>query len=242
MRTRHAVFPGLTIARLFQIESGPLHEEITNNIINLGWRAPRSVAPAGQPCARPQGDRPLQAGDARVPRPAARRPAGGRDLRVHRGDRKAVSLAGDRRVDGRATKDAPALYRWSNWIQRQFDPVSLTTEREEIERAVSEFYAYEDALIAARRQTLGQDLISELIRPNKRATGCHTTSPKPDSEHPCRRCRHQSEPTRSRRQAARRTSRPVTAALPTQGSGACRGRGGASLRAGNAVHGAHHRR
>src|SRR5205823_3767253 len=45
-----------------------------------------------------------------------------------------------------------------------FDPVSLTTEREEIERAVTEFYGYEEELIAARRQTLQEDLISDLIR------------------------------------------------------------------------------
>ena len=31
---------------------------------------------------------------------------------------------------GAPLEDAPALYRWSNWIQRQFDPLSLTTERE----------------------------------------------------------------------------------------------------------------
>jgi cytochrome P450 len=38
------------------------------------------------------------------------------------------------------------------------------TERELIEQAVQEFYAYEDELIAARRATPGDDLISELIQ------------------------------------------------------------------------------
>jgi cytochrome P450 len=68
------------------------------------------------------------------------------------------------KVMGAPLQDGPALYRWSNWIQRQFDPVSLTTEREAIEQAVNEFYAYEDKLIAARRRTLEDDLISDLIR------------------------------------------------------------------------------
>src|ERR1700746_564543 len=35
LRTKDAVFPGLTIAELFQIYDGPLHEEIVKNIINI---------------------------------------------------------------------------------------------------------------------------------------------------------------------------------------------------------------
>ena len=36
LRTRAAVFPGLLLAEMFGIESGPLHEQMTRNIINLG--------------------------------------------------------------------------------------------------------------------------------------------------------------------------------------------------------------
>src|SRR2546423_5585693 len=35
LRTKEAVFPGLTIAELFGITDGPLHEEIVRNIINI---------------------------------------------------------------------------------------------------------------------------------------------------------------------------------------------------------------
>src|SRR5436305_4812489 len=35
LRTKHAVFPGLTIGELFGIAEGPLHEEIVKNIINI---------------------------------------------------------------------------------------------------------------------------------------------------------------------------------------------------------------
>src|SRR5947199_7494551 len=35
LRTKDAVFPGLTIAQLFKIDDGPLHEEIVKNIINV---------------------------------------------------------------------------------------------------------------------------------------------------------------------------------------------------------------
>ena len=35
LRTKAAVFPGLTIADLFQVTEGPLREEIVKNIINV---------------------------------------------------------------------------------------------------------------------------------------------------------------------------------------------------------------
>jgi cytochrome P450 len=64
---------------------------------------------------------------------------------------------------GAPLDDAPRLHHWSNWIQRQFDAASLIGEREQIEQAVAEFYAYADELIAARHPAPGDDLISVLI-------------------------------------------------------------------------------
>jgi cytochrome P450 len=66
-------------------------------------------------------------------------------------------------VMGTSLDDAPRLHHWSNWIQRQFDAQSLIAERPLIEQAVAEFYDYEDELIARRRDSLGEDLISALI-------------------------------------------------------------------------------
>ena len=54
---------------------------------------------------------------------------------------------------GAPLEDAPRLHHWSNWIQRQFDAVSMATEVELIEQAVEEFYEYARALLAARRET-----------------------------------------------------------------------------------------
>jgi cytochrome P450 len=67
-------------------------------------------------------------------------------------------------VMGAPLGDAPRLHHFSNVIQRQFDPTSLMAEREQIERAVAEFYEYEDRFIAARRDAPGDDLISVLIK------------------------------------------------------------------------------
>jgi cytochrome P450 len=55
------------------------------------------------------------------------------------------------------------LHHWSNWIQRQFDAHSMMNERSGIERAVEEFYEWAHALLAARREDPGEDLISALL-------------------------------------------------------------------------------
>jgi cytochrome P450 len=64
---------------------------------------------------------------------------------------------------GAPREDAPRLHHWSNWIQKQFDAASLMSERAEIEQAVEEFYEYADQLLASRRKTPSEDLISALI-------------------------------------------------------------------------------
>jgi cytochrome P450 len=66
-------------------------------------------------------------------------------------------------VMGAPLQDAPRLHHWSNWIQRQFDAASMMNERAGIERAVAEFYEYARALLAARRERPGDDLISTLL-------------------------------------------------------------------------------
>ena len=163
LRTKDAVFPGLTIAELFQINDGPLHEEIVKNIININGadhgRLRRLVNPALAPRA------------VERYRPAMRRfleqlledvPADGRIDFVSAFAKPYPSLV-IAEVMGAPLGDAPRLHHWSNWIQRQFDAGSLMTERDLIEQAVAEFYAYEDELIAARRQAPGDDLITSLL-------------------------------------------------------------------------------
>ena len=85
LRTKAAVFPGLTIADLFGITDGPLREEIVRNIINVNGddhrRLRNLVNPALAPRAvdryRPAMRRFLEQLLAEVP--------DRRSLRVHRG-------------------------------------------------------------------------------------------------------------------------------------------------------------
>jgi cytochrome P450 len=66
-------------------------------------------------------------------------------------------------VMGAPLEDAPRLHHWSNWIQRQFDAISMATERPRIEEAVGEFYEYAEALVRERRSQPRDDLITKLI-------------------------------------------------------------------------------
>jgi cytochrome P450 len=54
LRTRNAIFPGLTIADLFGITEGPLREEIVRNIINLGGEDHRRLRNLINPALAPR--------------------------------------------------------------------------------------------------------------------------------------------------------------------------------------------
>jgi cytochrome P450 len=161
LRTKNAVFPGLTIAQLFKIDDGPLHEEIIKNIINVNGDDHRRLRSLVNPALAPRAiDR---------YRPAMRRflqrllPSEGHTEFIGEFAKPYPSMV-IAEVMGAPIEDAPRLHHWSNWIQRQFDATSLMTERSLIEQAVAEFYAYEDKLIADRRARPADDLITDLIR------------------------------------------------------------------------------
>ena len=65
-------------------------------------------------------------------------------------------------VMGAPPEDPERLWDWSRWIQRQFG-MKVLEEREQIEQAVVEFYAYAGELLGRRRSDPGDDLISTLI-------------------------------------------------------------------------------
>jgi cytochrome P450 len=177
LRTRSAIFPGMKIAEIFGVSEGPLYEQMKRNILHVNGpdhtRLRSLVNPALSPRAveryRPAmrgfleqllaqaGAAPGEAGkDAR---------ADGESIRcefVEAFAKPYPSLA-IATVMGAPLEDASRLHHWSNWIQRQFDAVSMATEREGIERAVGEFYEYAESLVRARREDPGDDLISRLI-------------------------------------------------------------------------------
>jgi cytochrome P450 len=182
LRTRAAIFPGMKIAEIFGVSEGPLYEQMKRNILHVNGpdhtRLRSLVNPALSPRAveryRPAMREFLEqlltqaresSGDGG---PDGAELAGGADGEPIRCEfvqafAKPYPSLAIATVMGAPLEDAARLHHWSNWIQRQFDAVSMATEREGIERAVGEFYEYADSLVSARRANPGDDLISRLI-------------------------------------------------------------------------------
>jgi cytochrome P450 len=163
LRSRTTTFPGRRLAEIFGIETGPLAEELRRNILCIDGDDHRRLRNLVNPAFTPRAvDR---------WRPAMRTyldelwDAVGSDGRCDFVEAFAkpypsLTIA---TVMGAPLADAPRLHHWSNWIQKQFDAEALMTQRALIEEAVVEFYAYAEALLAARRGDPGDDLVSTLL-------------------------------------------------------------------------------
>jgi cytochrome P450 len=173
LRTRSAIFPGMKIAEIFGVSEGPLYEEMRWNILHINGgdhtRLRSLVNPALSPRAveryRPAMKRFLQELFERVAGGGARGGETGGSVSCDFVEAFAKPYPSMVIADvmGAPLEDAPRLHHWSNWIQRQFDAGSMANERDGIEAAVEEFYAYAEALVRDRRKSPGDDLVSTLI-------------------------------------------------------------------------------
>jgi cytochrome P450 len=177
LRTRSAIFPGMKIAEIFEVTEGPLYEEMKRNILHINGsdhtRLRSLVNPALSPRAveryRPaMRDFLGQLFDDVVAASPGADENGGGPRGVARCEfveafAKPYPSMVIAEVMGAPLTDAPRLHHWSNWIQRQFDAISMATERAGIEQAVQEFYDYAEALVRAHRSEPRGDLITKLI-------------------------------------------------------------------------------
>jgi len=167
LRSRSAIFPGMKIAEIFGVTEGPLYEEMARNILHINGADHSRLRGLVNPALSPRA--------VERYRPAARRFfAGLLDEAI--GDRGVatfdfVELISRRypsqviaTVMGAPLEDAGRLYHWSTWIQKQFDAIAMASELPAIEQAVAEFYEYATALVAARREQPGDDLLSRLVQ------------------------------------------------------------------------------
>jgi len=153
----------MKIAELFDVKDGPLYEEMRRNILHVNGADHTRLRSLVNPA--------LSARAVERYRPVMRGFL--EDLHAVVADEGRCEFVGAfakpypsqviASVMGAPLTDAPRLHHWSNWIQRQFDAASMVNEREGIERAVEEFYEYARALLAARREDPGEDLISRLL-------------------------------------------------------------------------------
>ena len=165
LRTKAAIFPGILLADLFGVEDGPLREQVVANIINVNGadhgRLRKLVNPALAPRAVDRYRPAMREILAELWEPVGA--SGPCDLV------EALTKPYPARVIaavmGAPAGDAARLHDWSMWIQRQFDPPALGDPEQlaTINRKVAEFYDWVRPLIAARRDTPADDLISSLI-------------------------------------------------------------------------------
>ena len=165
LRSRSVEFPSVTLAALFGITEGALHEEIVKNLISRHGDDHRRLRGLVNPALAPR----------RVDtyRPAIREILC--DVFDELEDPARVEFITEfakpftsrviAHILGAPREDAPKLHYWSNLIQRQFDAASLMDPevRAEMERGVVDCYAYIDALIATKRAEPGNDLVTDLI-------------------------------------------------------------------------------
>jgi cytochrome P450 len=177
LRTRSAIFPGMKIAEIFGVSEGPLFEQMQRNILQVNGpdhsRLRSLVNPALSPRAVERYRSAMRGfleqllADAVSASAAAEADGNGAPGQVRcefvEAFAKPYPSQVIAEVMGAPLQDAPRLHHWSNWIQRQFDAVSMASEREQIEQAVSEFYDYAEELVRARRESPADDLISTLI-------------------------------------------------------------------------------
>jgi cytochrome P450 len=163
LRTRAATFPGMKIAELFGVTDGALYEEMRRNILHVNGAQHSRLRGLVNPAFTPRAaDRWRPAMRGFLEQLWSEVAADGRCEFVGAFAKPYPSLT-IATVMGAPLSDADRLHHWSNWIQRQFDAISLVQDRELIEQAVQEFYAYADGLLSQRRLDPGDDLVSTLI-------------------------------------------------------------------------------
>ena len=238
LRTKQAIFPGLTIAEIFQISDGPLYEEIVNNIISVNGDDHRRLRNLVNPALSPRAVQRYRPAMQRFLEELLDEVGRRRALRVHRGVRQALPVARDRRGDGRAAERRPAAA-----LLVEHDPASVRRRqpdhRPRADRAgrgrVLRLRGRADPQ-PPRGPRRGSDLGADRGRGGRRQAFGQRAA-QPDPEHPGRRCRHQPEPARARGQAVGPAPRSVAGAARRPGrAGAGGGRRGRPLRADHAVH------
>jgi cytochrome P450 len=163
LRSRSFTFPGMKIAEIFGIADGPLFEEIRRNILHLNGPDHRRLRGLVNPAFTPRAIerwRPAMRTILQDLHETLGKTTNADAVEAFAKPYPAQMIA---TVMGAPTEDAERLWDWSRWIQRQFG-MKVLEEREQIEQAVVEFYAYAGKLLGDRRADPRNDLISTLIQ------------------------------------------------------------------------------
>jgi cytochrome P450 len=163
LRSRATAFPGRQIAEFFGVTGGPLADHIDANILNLTGEQHRRlralVGPAFTP-RRADRWRPVMRGFLEDLWSQVAPSSSCDFVTAVARPFPALTIA---TVLGAPRRDAGRLQEWSSWVQRQFDIRALSTNRDDIARAVIEVQDYVTALLQDRCAAPADDLISDLL-------------------------------------------------------------------------------
>lgn len=163
LRSKSAIFPGREVADLFEIDSGPLREEIDRNIININGKDHQRLRSLVAPHFTPKA--------AESHRPWVAELFSGLLLAaMNSGEFEAVDELCKPYASqviceliGGPPEDAHLLHDWSIWVQRQFDPIALANELTTLEIKAAELQEWVKALMEYKRNSPSSDLTSTLI-------------------------------------------------------------------------------
>jgi cytochrome P450 len=162
LRSRSFTFPGMKIAEIFGIDDGPLLEEIRRNILHVNGPDHRRLRGLVNPAFTPRAVERWRPDMRRLLAALHEDLRGATETDFVESFAKPYPSQVIATVMGAPIEDHARLWEWSRWIQRQFG-MKVLEEREQIEQAVVEFYAYAGELLGRRRSDPGDDLISTLI-------------------------------------------------------------------------------
>ena len=163
LRNRSLTFPGRRMLEVQGVTEGPLYERFKGNLLDLDGEDHRRLRKLVQPAfTPPAADRHRPVMQQLIEALYGRVAEDGRCdvVEAFAQPYPAMMIA---HVMGAPLDDAGRLHEWANYIQQQFDPIKLSTQRDEIERATVEFVDYTWDLLRARQGDPKDDLISELI-------------------------------------------------------------------------------
>ncbi len=169
LRTRHARMPAIELLELQGVTSGPMHDQLAGNLLNLHGEQHRrlrglvqsSFTPAAAQRLRPVMRAHLQH------LWAALSADGELDLVAELALPYPARMIAE--IVGAPVADARRLGEWAYWLQSTFDPTKISGSPERIEQAAIEFHDYVQGLLRAPGEDgEGDDLLSTL-RPEVRA-------------------------------------------------------------------------
>jgi cytochrome P450 len=146
LRTRSARMPAIELLELQGVTEGPIHDQLSGNLLNLHGETHRRLRGLVQSSFSPQA--------AEALRPAMRAHLADLLDGVEDGVVEFVGRVAKpyparmiAEVVGAPVEDAPQLGEWAYWLQSTFDPTKVAGEPARIERAAVEFHDYVEGLL-----------------------------------------------------------------------------------------------